>query len=373
MRADRRPTLAATLFFLWISIPVPADPPGLKTLEIGKPAPDFDLPGVDGRRHRLQDFAAAKVLVVIFTCNHCPTAQAYEERLLKMHADYQDRGVGLVAISPNNAEALRLDELGYTDLGDSLEDMKIRAKDRGFKFPYLYDGDKQEAALAYGALATPHVFIFDAERKLRYNGRIDDAEVKEVKSPDARNAIDALLGGKPVPVEKTRVFGCSTKWIDKRESARKALEAWSREEAKLAPLDVAGARELSKNPSKKLRLINVWATWCGPCVAELPELVAMHRMYRQRDFELVTISLDEPSASEKALEVLKKHAASSTNYHFTGKERDLFMEALDREWPGPLPHTLLVEPGGKVIYRKTGQIDPREVRKAIADRLGRTY
>src|SRR5262249_49382189 len=115
-----------------------AEPPGFKTLEIGAPAPDFALPGVDDRTYRLSDFASARVLVVIFTCNHCPTAQAYEDRILKLHADYQDRGVALVAISPNDPRAVRLDELGYTDLGDSLDDMKLRARHRGFKFPYLY-------------------------------------------------------------------------------------------------------------------------------------------------------------------------------------------------------------------------------------------
>ena len=107
--------------------------------------------------------------------------------------------------------------------------MKIRAKEKAITYPYLYDGETQKVSLAYGVLATPHVFVFDRDRKLRYDGRIDDAEVKEPKSHDARNAIEALLAGKPVPVEKTRVFGCSTKWSDKREDARKSLEKWDAE------------------------------------------------------------------------------------------------------------------------------------------------
>src|SRR5262249_52053603 len=158
-------------------------------------APDFALPGVDGRTYGLKDFADAKVLVVLFTCNHCPTAQAYEDRIIKLHADYQDRGVRLVAISPNDPKAVRLDEQGYTDLSDSLDEMKFRAKDKGFKFPYLYDGETQQTSLAYGVLATPHVFIFDADRKLRYNGRIDDADVKPVKSHEPRRPIDVILRG----------------------------------------------------------------------------------------------------------------------------------------------------------------------------------
>ena len=106
-----------------------------ETLEIGSPAPDFRLPGVDGKTYSLESFRDAEILVVVFTCNHCPTAQAYEGRIQQLAADYKDKKVALVAISPNDPQAVRLDELGYSDLGDSFEDMKIRAKDRGFKFP----------------------------------------------------------------------------------------------------------------------------------------------------------------------------------------------------------------------------------------------
>jgi thiol-disulfide isomerase/thioredoxin len=365
-------TVALSLLAL-AAAPAAADPAGLKTLPLGAAAPDFNLPGVDGRTYRLQDFAAARVLVVIFTCNHCPTAQAYEDRILRLHADYQDKGVALVAISPNDPLAVRLDELGYTDLGDSFEEMKVRAKARGFRFPYLYDGATQQTSLAYGVLATPHVFIFDHERKLRYNGRIDDADVKPVKSHDARNAIDALLAGRPVPVATTRVFGCSTKWSDKRDDARRALARWDQEPVTLEEIDDAGVARLVKNDTKQLLVVNVWATWCGPCVAELPEFVTMNRMYRRRPFRLVTLCLDEPDKKEAALKVLREQKAALTNYLVRTKDRDRFAEALDKEWPGPIPYTLVIAPGGKVLYRKSNSIDPLEVKRAIVGYLGRTY
>jgi thiol-disulfide isomerase/thioredoxin len=358
---------------LLAAAPASADPPGLKTLPIGAEAPDFTLPGVDGREYSLKDFARARILVVLFTCNHCPTSQAYEDRIIKLHADYKDKEVALVAISPNDALAVRLDELGYTDLGDSFEDMKLRAKVKGFRFPYLYDGETQKASIAYGALATPHVFIFDQDRKLRYNGRIDDAEVKEVKSHDTRNAIEALLAGKPVPVETTRVFGCSTKWSDKREDAKRSLARWDKESVKLDEIDDAGVAKLVKNDTKKLLVVNLWATWCGPCVAELPEFVTINRMYRRRDFQLVTLSLDDPDKKDAALKVLEEKKVALTNYVVRTKDRDKFADVLDKKWPGPLPHTLVIAPGGKVLYRKTGGIDSLEVRRAIADHLGRTY
>jgi peroxiredoxin len=345
----------------------------VKTLEIGAAAPAFALPGVDGKTHRLSDFAGAKVLVVVFTCNHCPTAQAYEERLVKLHADYKDRGVAMVAISPNDPQAVRLDELGYTDLGDGLEDMKVRAKERGFTFPYLYDGQTQKTSAAYGVLATPHVFIFDAQRKLRYVGRVDDSDVGKVKSHDARNAIDALLAGRPVPVERTRVFGCSTKWSAKRRSAAEALKRWDAETATLRKIDAEGVRKLAANPSKNLRLVNVWATWCGPCVEELSELVTINRMYRRRRFEMITINLDNSKDRDRVLKLLDKRHVSSANYQYDSTDRDKLADALDKQWKGPLPYTVLIAPGGKVICRKHDAIDPLALKKAIVEHLGRTY
>jgi peroxiredoxin len=348
-------------------------PSEVQPLALGAVAPDFKLPGVDGKEHRLKDFAAARVLVVIFTCNHCPTAQAYEDRIIRMHADYKDKGVAVVAINPNDPLAVRLDELGYSDLGDSLEDMKTRAKDKKFPFSYLYDGETQRTAKSYGVLATPHVFIFDEDRKLRYVGRFDDAEVKTVKSHDARNAVDALLAGRPVPVARTRVFGCSTKWADKREDAKRALAKWDAEPVKLEKLNEAGVSKLAKNDGKKLVVVNLWATWCGPCVEELPEFVAMNRMYRGREFQLVTISMDEPEKEKAVLKVLTEKHVAATNYILDMKDRDKFAELLDKEWPGPLPYTLLIAPGGKILYRKSGAIEPLAVRRAIVGHLGRTY
>jgi len=350
-----------------------AAPEGFKPLEIGEQAPDFSLPGVDGKSYSLKDFAEAKLLVVIFTCNHCPTAQAYESRIIKLHADYHNKSVAFVAISPNDDQAVRLDELGYTDLGDSFEDMKLRAKERGFAFPYLYDGEKQKAAFDYGAVATPQVYVFDQERKLRYVGRIDNSDVKEVTSHDARNAIEAVLNGQPVPVERTRTFGCSIKWWEKRAEAKLALDKSNQEPVDLKPLDETTLKKLVQNHGDQLLVINVWATWCGPCVQELPEFVTMNRMYRHRNFKLVTISIDELEEKEAALKVLQEKHCSATNYISALPNPDKLADLLDPKWAGPVPHTLLIAPGGEVIARISGQITPLEVRRRIVDVIGRTY
>ncbi|HET6250938.1 MAG TPA: redoxin domain-containing protein [Tepidisphaeraceae bacterium] len=345
----------------------------VKTLDIGSAAPDFSLPGVDGKTHALKDFADAKILCVIFTCNHCPTAQAYEQRIIDLYKDYHDKGVALVAINPNSPAAIRLDELGYSDISDSLDEMKVRAKERNFPFHYLYDGDSQKVAHAYGVLATPHVFIFDAQRKLRYNGSIDDSEVKTVTKRYARDAIDALLAGKPVAVEKTRVFGCSTKWIEKEDGAKKQIEKWNAEPVEIKEIDAKGIAALAANDSKNLRLINVWATWCGPCTAELPELAAFRHRFRTREFELITLSIDDVAKKDAALKVLQEDHAAGANYLYSADDKNALASALDKEWPGPVPYTLLIAPGGKVIYRHSGEINGGELMKAILDYLGRTY
>lgn len=351
-----------------------AAPKEVRALAIGETAPDFNLPGVDGRNYRLADFADAKVLVVVFTCNHCPTAQAYEERIKKLAEDYKGKGAALVAISPNDPKAVRLDELGYSDLNDSLVEMKFRAREKGFKFPYLYDGETQKVSRAYRPATTPHVFIFDKERRLRYVGRVDDSEKAErVKSHDARNAIEALLSGKAVPIKKTKTIGCSIKWSEKRKSVQEAFERWAKEKVALEGIDTEGVRAIIKNDSSKLRLVNVWASWCPPCVVEFPELVAINRAYRRRNFELITISVDFPANKERAFSFLKSQQASCRNYIYSSENMYQITEALDKKWTGALPYSLVIEPGGKVIYRQEGMINPLEVRKVIVGYLGHTY
>ncbi|HET6253660.1 MAG TPA: redoxin domain-containing protein [Puia sp.] len=339
------------------------------TLAIGAQAPGFSLPGVDGQTWSLNSFKDAKVLVVVFMCNHCPTSQAYEKRLIRLTADYAAKGVRVVAISPNAPQALRIDELGYSDVGDSFDDMKKRARDAGYNFPYLYDGETETASRQYGPISTPHVFIFDKDRKLRYNGRIDDTEnpQKTPRSNDARNAIDALLDDQPVSLAVTKTFGCSIKWLEKSNWTQKAAINWAKEPVSLDTVNTAGVTALVHNNSKKLRLINLWATWCVPCVEEFPELVTLNRMYRDRGFELVSISTDDSSARPKALRFLEKQQSSSPNYIYTGEDKYKLMEAVDPRWQGALPYSLLVEPGGRIVYAHQGAIDPEALRKIIFD------
>jgi thiol-disulfide isomerase/thioredoxin len=341
-----------------------------RPLPLGTAAPDFNLPGVDGRHWKLQDFAGAKLLVVVFTCNHCPTAQYYEDRIKDIVTDYRDKGVALVAINPNDPKSIRLDELGWTDLSDTFEEMKLRAQDRHFNFPYLYDGETETVSRAYGPVATPHAFLFDAKRRLRYVGALDDSErVQHVKKHYLRDALDALLAGQEPAVTRTKVVGCSVKWAGKETQVQDYLKKLAAEPVTVAPADAEALRALRKNDSGKFRLVNFWATWCAPCVAEFHEFVTINRMYRYRDFEFVSVSLNRPDEEKQVLRFLRKEQASNRNLIFASAERDPLIDAFDPDWEGAVPYTVLISPEGKIIHRELGSINPLAFKRAIVQAM----
>ncbi len=175
--------------------------------EIGSQAPSFMLKGVDGRNYSLSDFAGNQVVVIVVTCNHCPTAIQYEDRLMQLQTDYAPRGAQFVAINGNETEGHPTDDFPH---------MVQRAKEKGFNFPYLRD-DTQDIMRALRAGRTPEAYVYDSDRKLRYHGRIDDnpdAPAK-VKRHDLRVALDEVLAGLPVTVPKTPSVGCNVKWWGK--------------------------------------------------------------------------------------------------------------------------------------------------------------
>jgi peroxiredoxin len=341
-----------------------------QTLAIGASAPDFALPGVDGKTHKLSDYAKSKVLAVVFECNSCPVSELYESRIEKLYQDYKSKGVALVAINPNNPDSVRLDEETYTDVGDSLDDMKARAEFRHLDYPYLHDGDKQVVAMKYGPVATPHIFIFDQSRKLQYEGRIDDNMQESLaKSQDARNAIDALLAGQPVAVATTPAQGCSTKWNSKAADVKQELAKIETEPVTVTMASKDDLTKLRTNPTGKFLLVNFWATWCGPCVSEFPDLQATYRMYRNRDFAMVTVSENDPEEKDGVIDFLKQQHASTTNMEFALGDVYAMQESFDPMMGAAVPFTVLIAPNGDILYEEQGDVTILALRRAILANL----
>jgi peroxiredoxin len=333
---------------------------------MGSPAPDFELPGVDGKIHKLSDYASSAILVVIFTCDHCPIAQMYERRIEQLYEDYGKRGVAIVAIQGNDPNATTIDELDSSDSGDTLADMKTRVKYKNLRYPYLYDGATQSVTRAYGPQATPHVFLFDKERHLRYEGRFDNSyRIEKVTTSDARNAIDALLAGKPIAVTHTGVFGCSTKWQEK-EALRTAYEQkLNAQPVSVDLVDAAGLKKLRANAGDNYTLISFWATWCGSCVAEFSDLQDTFRMYSDRGFNLVTVSANMPDEKQSVLKFLERKHATSRNLLFASEDTAALQVAFDPKWQSAVPYTMLLGPNGTVLYSSLGSVDMMQLRRKI--------
>jgi len=343
-------------------------------LALGSPAPDFALPGVDGQVHKLSDYASSPVLVVVFTCNHCPIAQMYEQRIQQLAADYKNKGVAVVAIQPNDPQAIRIDELDSSDVSDSLPEMKIRVQYKHLTYPYLYDGDTQQVTRAYGPQATPHVFIFDQQRHLRYEGRMDNSYRMElVKSQDARNAIDALLAHKEVAVKHTGVFGCSTKWKEKSAARVAALEKIDEQPISVDMISKNELTKLSKNPGHQMMLVDFWATWCGSCIVEFADLQNTLRMYGARDYSVVTISANMPDEQAGVLRFLQKQHATSKNYLFDSQDTSTLQTAFDPKWDSAVPYNILLSADGKVLYKQLGSADLLELKRIILANLPSDY
>jgi peroxiredoxin len=335
-------------------------------LPIGSPAPDFSLPGIDDKVHTLSEYANAKVLAIVFESNHCPVSIAYEERIRQLYEDYKPKGVQLVAINPNNASAVRLNELGYTDSTDSMPEMKTRAALRHIDWPYLYDGETQTTAAKFGAVATPHIFIFDQDRKLRYEGRIDDSTaIAKVKSNDARNAIDAILAGQAVPVASTPAFGCTTKWLSKSTDVKQEADKIAAEPVNLTMASAEDIKKLRANATGKSVIVEFWSLKCKDCEQTFHDYETTYRMYRLRKFDMVTVSTDKLSEQAKVLDYLKQEHASGTNLQFGSADTKALQAAVGQTWKIDAPFVMVLGPDGSVVYQKAGKVNILDVRRHV--------
>lgn len=354
---------------------------GSARLATGAAAPGFTLPGTDGRAHSLDEFRESRALVVVFTSNTCPAAQLDESRIRALADDYRAKGVAVVAINPGPPSTVEAADLRYSDVGDSLDDMKVRATYRRLGYPYLSDAATRSATSAYRVTTVPHVFVFDRDRKLQYDGRIADSPQRGAAAPGgARQAIDALLAGRPVPASRTEPAGCDVSGprgaAIRQADARGPAGAGPPSAAARAndpgsgaiSVDLADAdalKKLRRNDTGRLLLVNFWATWCAPCAAEFPDLEATYRMYEGRGLAFTTVSVNDPGEREAVLAFLKVHGAAHRNLLFGSSDVYGLQAAFDPAMPAPVPFTVLIDRRGDVRYQELGELDILKLRRAI--------
>ena len=332
--------------------------------------PPFQLPGVDGLIYNSTDFRKSELLVIVFLSNHCPTSQIFQHRIIRLAKEYQNKGLAVVAISPNDPEAILPDELSSSALGDTLPEMALRARELQYPFPYLYDGKTQEVATAYGVRVTPHAFLFDKKRKLRYSGRIGDH-----KNPDRedreelRIAINSLNHGIEPAVVRGLVFGNSIKWIKDRIIAEKTRERFARESVYLKKANIRTLKFVRRNDSKLPKLIYVWSNQDKNNRQELLQLAAIHKIYRKRGLKLVTICVDGNDFTDVAKKLLIETQSSGTNYICSGTEISPVVELRAEEGIETTPFLGLLTSEAKIFYRSTKGLEPLTIKQHIIEVL----
>jgi peroxiredoxin len=254
--------------------------------------------------------------------------------------------------------------------------MKIRVDYKHLPYPYLYDGDTEKVSQAYGPQASPHIFIFDQQRKLRYEGAIDDSYRFEfVKKRYALDALDALLADKEVAVKHTGAFGCSTKWSDKEAANVAFMEKLNAQPIALELVSADTLKSLHTNADGNVRLIQFWSTKCSTCMKEFAGIQDIYRMYSDRNFELVVVSTDKPGDKTQVKEWLDKTHATSRNLLFDSENTAALQKAFDPGWQAgtDMPYTVLVDADGKVLYQTTGPVEQLKLRRTILANLPSAY
>jgi peroxiredoxin len=254
--------------------------------------------------------------------------------------------------------------------------MKIRVEYKHLPYPYLYDGDTESVSRAYGPQASPHIFLFDRERKLRCEGAIDDSyRVEFIKRHYALDAIDALLADKEVAVKHTGAFGCSTKWSDKEAANVVYMEKLNAQPVSLEMVSADTLKSLHTNADGNVRLIQFWSTQCSACLQEFAGIQDIYRMYSDRNFELVVVSMNKPDDKPAVTQWLDETHATSRNLLFDSANTAALQKAFDPKWEaGPeVPYTILLDADGNVLYQTAETVDLLKLRRTILANLPSAY
>lgn len=325
---------------------------------VGEPAPDFTLRDLAGRKHELAGYRG-KITVIAFLATKCPISNDYNERVRAIAEEYGAKGIVFLGINASSDETVEM--------------ARAHAERNGFRFPLLKD-ESGSVADAYGAMRTPEIYIVDARGVIRYHGRIDNSrDPARASRHDLRAALDEMLAGKPVTTPETKAFGC----IIKRSQA-----------SLMRGLDLAAAAQVNRTPVRlikpaqypemvketvaqgKVLVVNFWATWCGPCVAEFPEFVKLDKEYRAKGVRIVGISADEVSDLEtKVVSFIKEKGVGFEIFLQDVEDPQEMIDVVDKKWEGVLPTTYIYDRKGNLALARYGIIDRDQMIQTIENAL----
>lgn len=342
--------LLAVFVSLFVSLFAAAAP-----LTVGQAVPDFTLKDTTGKPHSLKAYRG-RMVVIGFVGAKCPISNAYISRMNGIAQDYQAKNVVFLGINSNANEPLSL--------------IKENAAKAKYSFAILQDKNNVVAD-AFGAMVTPEMFVLDGTGVLRYHGRVDSAsDIARVERHDLRVALDELLAGNPASKPELKAFGCQIKRVPGSQAVKpKPAAAKPKEpntEGLVTLLKPAEFNKLKTDSQGKVLLLNFWATWCAPCVAEFPEFVMIDKTYRSRGVRTVAISTDEKSDIESAVvPFLKKQNATFESFLSDADDPQLLIDVVDKNWSGALPATFVFDKQGKLVFTKYGIIDREELLKVL--------
>ncbi len=313
---------------------------------VGQPAPEFNITDLTGKSHALRDYRG-KTVVISFISARCPISNAYTDRIRAIANEYPKSDVAFIGVSSNADE--------------SIEEMRSYAAKNKFDFTILRDKGNVVAD-SYGAERTPKVYVIDGDGVLRYQGRIDNSQnPKMVKRNDLREALNEMLAGKPISVADTKALGCLIKRVQDHQASQAKSSpkpASPQTEPKVGSLKPADFNKFKDSAKGKVLVLNFWATWCGPCVAEFPELVALDAQYRDKGVKLVGITADDPGdVKPKVIPFIKKQKVKFEIILQDTEDPQEMMDKITKDWTGVLPATFVYDKQGNLAYTKFGIID----------------
>jgi peroxiredoxin len=324
-------------------------------LVIGQPAPDFTLTDLGGKTHWLKDYRG-KIVAIAFIATQCPISNDYNDRMRAISEQYARQNVIFLGINSN--------------FNEPPAEIKEHAAKNKLSFPILKD-EGNKVADAYRAARTPEMFVIDAQGVLRYHGRIDNSrDVRRVNRQDLREALNQMMAGAPVSLAEGKAFGCPIKRIQNSNEVKAAEARAKNFEPKIGMIKPVDFNKFKDAAKGQVLIINFWATWCGPCVAEFPEFVAIDRKYREKGVKMVGISADEiADVTPKVIPFIKEQNAMFDILVQDAEDPQEMIDIVDKNWLGTLPATFVYDKQGNTVYKRYGIIDRDELVGAIEKAL----